>query len=258
MIRVAVNSNLLRWARERAGIPRGSLAASFKKLPEWEDGVTQPTLKQVEAFARAVHVPVGYLFFTEPPRKPSPSRTSARSPDTRDRQLARISCWFDPGDADGPKPPSERGGEPGPHCNHRGRLGSSGNLCRFCTGSGHRWIPRGIKRAKMSEEQVDDGSPGGEIAIYEALRNALAQNELNDRATAKDSSGVRSDGRSRVQAGYGSAAAIGSRAATIEETSVVSRHVGDAYPDGKLGWEATLAKFATVRREGGTLRPTAH
>lgn len=72
MIRLAVNPDLLRWARERSGIPRESLAARFKKLPEWEDGETRPTLKQLEAFARAVHVPVGYLFFTEPPEEAVP------------------------------------------------------------------------------------------------------------------------------------------------------------------------------------------
>ncbi len=72
MIRVAVNPHLLRWARERSGIPSDRLAKRFKKLPEWEDGETRPTLKQVEAFARAVHVPVGYLFLTEPPEETIP------------------------------------------------------------------------------------------------------------------------------------------------------------------------------------------
>ena len=72
MTRVAVNPALIRWARERAGQAQEALAARFKKLPEWEAGETQPTLKQVEAFARAVHVPVGYLFLTEPPDEPVP------------------------------------------------------------------------------------------------------------------------------------------------------------------------------------------
>ena len=72
MIRVAVNPHLLRWARERSGIQSDSLARRFKKLPEWESGETRPTLKQVEAFARAVHVPVGYLFLTEPPEETVP------------------------------------------------------------------------------------------------------------------------------------------------------------------------------------------
>ena len=72
MTRVAVNPALIRWARERAGLAQEALAAKFKKLPEWEAGETQPTLKQVEAFAHAVHVPVGYLFLTEPPDEPIP------------------------------------------------------------------------------------------------------------------------------------------------------------------------------------------
>ncbi len=73
MIRVPVNPDLLRWARERADIRQESLAAKkFKKLPEWENGDVQPTLKQLEAFARAVHVPIGYLFLSEPPEEALP------------------------------------------------------------------------------------------------------------------------------------------------------------------------------------------
>ena len=64
MIRVSVNPELVRWARERAGIAQDDLAARFGKLPEWESGVIQPTLKQLEAFARTVHVPFGYLFLS--------------------------------------------------------------------------------------------------------------------------------------------------------------------------------------------------
>ena len=72
MLRVAINPALIRWARERAGVVRKDLATKFKKLPEWESGETQPTLKQLEAFARAVHVPFGYLFLTEPPEESVP------------------------------------------------------------------------------------------------------------------------------------------------------------------------------------------
>ncbi len=72
MKRVPVNPYLLRWARERSGLAQRDLAAKFKKLPEWEDGKTQPTLKQLEAFARAVHVPVGYLFLPKPPEESVP------------------------------------------------------------------------------------------------------------------------------------------------------------------------------------------
>jgi len=59
-------------ARERAGREQEDLAARFRKLPGWEAGETQPTAKQAEAFARAVHVPVGYLFLSEPPDETVP------------------------------------------------------------------------------------------------------------------------------------------------------------------------------------------
>ncbi len=72
MIRVPVNPKLLRWARERAGVAPEDLAAQFRQLPEWEDGQTRPPLKQAAAFARALHVPVGYLFLLEPPEEALP------------------------------------------------------------------------------------------------------------------------------------------------------------------------------------------
>jgi Zn-dependent peptidase ImmA (M78 family)/transcriptional regulator with XRE-family HTH domain len=73
MTRAAIRPDLLQWARERAGIrdPQ-ELQGRFPKLAEWESGKTQPTLKQVETFARAVHVPVGYLFLDAPPEEPLP------------------------------------------------------------------------------------------------------------------------------------------------------------------------------------------
>ena len=67
MTRASVNPELLHWARERAGWKPEDLAQRFPKLAEWEAGTRQPTLKQVDAFASSVHVPVGYLFFSEPP-----------------------------------------------------------------------------------------------------------------------------------------------------------------------------------------------
>lgn len=72
MIRVPVSPGILRWARKRSGVAYETLTAKFKKLPEWEEGKTDPTLRQLEAFARAVHVPVGYLFLTELPEENVP------------------------------------------------------------------------------------------------------------------------------------------------------------------------------------------
>ncbi len=72
-IRIEVSSELLRWARERAGVfDIEELQNRFPKLQEWEAGDLKPTLKQLEAFARAVHVPIGYLFLPTPPDEPLP------------------------------------------------------------------------------------------------------------------------------------------------------------------------------------------
>jgi Zn-dependent peptidase ImmA (M78 family) len=72
MNRVEVRPELVRWARERADRSVESLAGKFPKLPAWEAGELRPTLKQLEQFARTVHVPVGFLFLREPPDEPLP------------------------------------------------------------------------------------------------------------------------------------------------------------------------------------------
>lgn len=72
MSRVSVKRELLVWARERAGLDPVVLAARFPKLTDWEEGRQQPTLRQLEDFARAVHAPIGYLFLEAPPQESLP------------------------------------------------------------------------------------------------------------------------------------------------------------------------------------------
>lgn len=72
MTRVAVRPELVQWARERAGVDVATLAVRFPKLPEWERGEVQPTFKQLEDFAKATHVPFGYMFLPEPPQVSMP------------------------------------------------------------------------------------------------------------------------------------------------------------------------------------------
>ena len=72
MKRVAVEPALLRWARERSGLSADGLRRRFPKFKAWENKETRPTLKQIEAFAKAVHVPVGYLFLSTPPAEVVP------------------------------------------------------------------------------------------------------------------------------------------------------------------------------------------
>jgi Zn-dependent peptidase ImmA (M78 family)/transcriptional regulator with XRE-family HTH domain len=71
-IRVSVKPELFRWARQRARQEREDLERAFPKLRKWELGQAEPTLKQLEAFARRTHAPIGYFFLDEPPEEPLP------------------------------------------------------------------------------------------------------------------------------------------------------------------------------------------
>jgi Zn-dependent peptidase ImmA (M78 family)/transcriptional regulator with XRE-family HTH domain len=72
MNRVNVKPELLSWARERAGLSADALARRFPRIEDWERGEVQPTLKQLERFAKATYTPVGYLFLAEPPAETVP------------------------------------------------------------------------------------------------------------------------------------------------------------------------------------------
>jgi Zn-dependent peptidase ImmA (M78 family) len=84
--RVDVNPELLTWARKRAGVTTTALQRRFPKYAEWESGSTAPTVKQFEAFARAMHVPTDWLFLDVPPieRVPIPDRRTL--PDAGERR----------------------------------------------------------------------------------------------------------------------------------------------------------------------------
>jgi len=105
MSRIAVSPTVLRWARERAGLDVAALEGKFPHLAEWEAETIQPTMKQLENFAKAVHVPFGYLFLPEPPELPLPfadfrtvesRRPQGISPELMDtiQQMQRRQAWL--------------------------------------------------------------------------------------------------------------------------------------------------------------------
>jgi Zn-dependent peptidase ImmA (M78 family) len=71
-MRVEVRAELLAWALERSGLERVVLALRFPRLGDWLSGVAQPTLKQLESYAKATHAPLGYFFLPEPPAERLP------------------------------------------------------------------------------------------------------------------------------------------------------------------------------------------
>ncbi len=69
---LTINPSLIVWARQRSGRDPLTLERQFPRLADWEKGVALPTLRQLENFARSVHVPIGYLFLPHPPQEKLP------------------------------------------------------------------------------------------------------------------------------------------------------------------------------------------
>ena len=67
--RVPVKADMLRWARECSGADIAVFDKRFPQLGKWERGAAQLTLKRIEGFAKATHMPVGYLFLAQPPEE---------------------------------------------------------------------------------------------------------------------------------------------------------------------------------------------
>lgn len=71
MTTAAINPDMLRWSRERAGFSMEKFAQKCGIAPErlqaWEEGQQPLTFHQAINFAEKAHVPFGYLFLTTPP-----------------------------------------------------------------------------------------------------------------------------------------------------------------------------------------------
>ena len=67
---VAVRPELIRWAVDRSRLTRDDLDKF--SIEEWEKGEKQPTLSQLEAFAKRTMTPLGYLFLPVPPEEKLP------------------------------------------------------------------------------------------------------------------------------------------------------------------------------------------
>src|SRR5262249_7659077 len=105
MAKVAVSRSVLRWAVERSG-KASVVQRNFPKLSEWERGESQPTMRQLEKFAKETATPLGYLFLSEPPNEQFPiphfrtlnghQRTGRPSPDLLEtvRTMERRRDWM--------------------------------------------------------------------------------------------------------------------------------------------------------------------
>lgn len=62
-----INSEVLTWARERAGFLPEDLMLVNQKYIDWEAGHTKPTFRQAKTLAHKLHIPFGFLYLSEPP-----------------------------------------------------------------------------------------------------------------------------------------------------------------------------------------------
>lgn len=66
---ININPNMLTWAIARAGYVVDDFLERFPNVKKWIEEIKSPTVKQLEEFARRVHIPFGYLFLQEPPKE---------------------------------------------------------------------------------------------------------------------------------------------------------------------------------------------
>ena len=67
MTTVPASVPVLRWAARRERLEDAALSKRFPKWPLWLSGEAQPTLRQLEDFARLTHTAIGYFFLPQPP-----------------------------------------------------------------------------------------------------------------------------------------------------------------------------------------------
>lgn len=104
-VRVPVSAEVLRWAVERAGWTEDVVHGRFPRFDEWLSADLTPTLKQLQSFAKAAHVPFGYLMLQTPPEESTPipdfrtrgdEHREDLSPDLRDTiyTCQRRQAWY--------------------------------------------------------------------------------------------------------------------------------------------------------------------
>ncbi len=79
-----ITPNVLKWARESARMTEETAAAkipklSVKKLKEWEEGTSEPTIRQAQILARAYKRPFALFFLPEVPRDFQPLQDFRKS-----------------------------------------------------------------------------------------------------------------------------------------------------------------------------------
>lgn len=95
---VAINPNILKWARERSRLSVEQLADKIDHKPDdiqrWESGLRKPPYTVLEKLAyQYLHVPLAVFFFPEPPDIEDPASKFRRLPDSEMLRLSSDTLW---------------------------------------------------------------------------------------------------------------------------------------------------------------------
>lgn len=77
-----ITPDMVKWARERAGLSLQEATKKFAKIEEWEAGSSSPTYSQLEQLASTFKIPIAVFFFPEPPDLPPIEETFRTLPAT--------------------------------------------------------------------------------------------------------------------------------------------------------------------------------
>ena len=86
---IAVNGDVITWARERAGLSPEEAAKKFRKISAWEAGTALPSYPQLESMADEFRIPIAVFFFPGRPNVPRIEETFRTLPDTEFVRLPR-------------------------------------------------------------------------------------------------------------------------------------------------------------------------
>lgn len=92
-VKIPINPDTLRWARESINMSEEEVAFKMKKdtavIKEWESGVSSPTYIQLETLAYTIYKrPIAIFFFPEPPTELSPQNSFRTLPESELEQLS--------------------------------------------------------------------------------------------------------------------------------------------------------------------------
>ena len=78
-VKALVNPILLKWAREKSSLTLPAAAEKLhfpaEQIKEWEDGIAQPTFKQLLTISKTYKRPVPLFYLATPPKDFLPSVT---------------------------------------------------------------------------------------------------------------------------------------------------------------------------------------